>query len=128
MGFLYEVYFRVVINLKQKNMSLLLVTAAGSPLFDDFLVVVSVTSFDGAPAVGLKPSNFKVYMLASLNHASVDQRTISKATEGPGGFYTLQLKKRVSQPKLPAGHYVLGVTVTSGKTDKGQTTATGNIP
>ena len=107
-------------------MSLLIVTAAGSPLFSDFLLVVSVTSADGDPAIGLKASSFKVYVLASLNHASVNPRPVSKVTEGPNGFYTIQLKKNTVQPTLPQGHYVLGVIVTSGK-NKGQTVTTGDI-
>ena len=108
-------------------MSLLIVTAAGSPLFGDFLLIVSVTSADGEPSTGLKASNFKVHQLASLNHASVNPRPVSKVTEGPNGFYTIQLKKNDVQPTLPSGHYVLGVTVTAGK-NKGQTVTTGDIP
>ena len=108
-------------------MSLLVVTAAASPLFGDFLMIVSVTSAAGEPVKGLKISNFKVHMLASLNHASVKPRPVKTASEGPNGFYTLQLKKNDVQPTFPTGHYVFGVAVTSGK-DKGQTVATGDLP
>ena len=108
-------------------MSLLIVSAAGSPLFGDFLMIVSVTSADGEPVTGLKTSNFKVHLLASLNHASVNPRPVSKVSEGPNGFYTVQLKKNDVQPTLPAGHYVFAVSVTSGK-NKGQTVAVGDIP
>ncbi|HEV8286661.1 MAG TPA: hypothetical protein VGQ09_20270 [Chitinophagaceae bacterium] len=108
-------------------MSLLIVTAAASPLFGDFLMVVSVTSADGEPVKGLKVANFKIYEIASLNHAFANQRQVSKVTESPGGFYIVSLKKNKVQPTLPEGHYVLGVIVTSGKNNKGQTVATGDM-
>jgi hypothetical protein len=108
-------------------MSLLIVTAAASPLFGDFLMVVSVTNADGTPKKGLKVSNFKIYEMASLNHAAANNRPVSKVTEAPDGFYIVQLKKNNVQPVLPNGHYVLGVIVTSGKSDKGQTVATGDM-
>jgi hypothetical protein len=108
-------------------MSLLIVTAAASPLFGDFLVVVSVTDADGKPVKGLKVANFKIYMMASLNHAFANNRPVSKVTESPDGFYIVQLKPNKVQPTLPNGHYVLGVIVTSGKTNNGQTVTTGDM-
>jgi hypothetical protein len=108
-------------------MSLLIVTAAASPLFGDFLVVVSVTSADGEPVKGLKVSNFKIYLIASHNHAAANNRPVKSVTESPDGFYVVQLKKNDVQPTLPNGHYVLGVIVTSGKSNKGQTVATGDM-
>jgi hypothetical protein len=109
-------------------MSLLIVTAAASPLFSDFLVVVSVSSStDGAPVKGLKASNFKIYLIASLNHAAAKNRPVGSVKESPDGFYVVQLKRDKVQPDLPEGHYVLGVIVTAGRTGKGQTVATGDI-
>ena len=109
-------------------MALLIVSAAASPLFKDFLMIVSVTSAEGEPATGLKVSNFKIHLLASLNHASVNPRPVSKVSEGPAGFYTVQLKKDEINSNLTQGHYVFAVAVTSGKTNKGQTVATGDMP
>jgi hypothetical protein len=108
-------------------MSLLIVTAEASPLFGDFLVVVSVSSADGKPVKGLKITNFKISMIASLNHAFASNRPVSKLTEAPDGFYVVQLKKNEVQPTLPKGHYVLGVIVTYGKSNNGQTVATGDM-
>jgi hypothetical protein len=105
-------------------MARLVVSATGSPLFGDFLIIVSVTSSEGAPATGLKPVNFKVTHMASSNHAGADLRVVAKATESPAGFYILELQ-RGSQ--LSPGHYVLAVTVTSGA-NQGQTVAAGDIP
>ena len=108
-------------------MSLLIVTAAASPLFGDFLVVVSVTAADGVPVKGLKVANFKIYEMASLNHAFANNRPVSKVAEAPDGFYIVQLKPNKVQPTLPAGHYVLGVIVAQGKSNKGQTVTTGDM-
>lgn len=108
-------------------MARLIVSATGSPLFNDFLMLVSVSSSNGAPKKALKASNFKIHHLASLNHASVKARPVVKATEGPDGFYTLRLKPDDVQPSLPPGHYVLAVAVTSGP-NHGQTVAVGDIP
>jgi len=88
-------------------MPLLIVSAAASPLFGDFLIEVSVTDADGGPVFRLKPANFLVAHLASFNHAGANPRPVKSATEGPDGFYILQLKtKNKVQSQLPAGHYV----------------------
>ncbi len=108
-------------------MARLIVSAKGSPLFGNFLMIVSVTSTAGIPKKGLKPENFLVAHMASLNHAGANQRTVTKATEGPGGFYILELKPSPSQPTLPPGHYVFAVAV-SASADSGQTVAAGDIP
>ena len=108
-------------------MARLIVSAEGSPLFGNFLMILSVTSAAGAPTQGLKPDNFNVAHLASLNHAGANPRVVTKATEGPAGFYILELKPSSAQPTLPPGHYVFGVAVTA-KTDHGQTVAAGDIP
>ena len=113
-------------------MARLVVTAAGSPLFGNFLMVVSVSgAADGKPVGKLKPDNFKIAHLASLNHASVLVREISKVSEGPDGFYTIQLKPWEPQPTLPPGHYVFAVAVTAGTKrapHRGQTVAVGDLP
>ncbi len=116
-------------------MAQLIVSAAGSPLFKNFLMLVSVSDADGKPVTGLKPGNFKVHHLASLNHASANDREVTKAGEGPEGFYTLTLKPESFQPELPPGHYVLAVAVKRTRkrgeatvTDHGQTVAVGDIP
>ena len=108
-------------------MARLIVSAKASPLFGDFLMVVSVTSNAGVPTEGLKPANFNIAHLASLNHAAANPRAVDKATEGPAGFYILQLKPNTAQPKLPPGNYVFAVAVTA-KTDHGQVVATGDLP
>ncbi|MBV8860049.1 MAG: hypothetical protein JOZ02_24170 [Acidobacteria bacterium] len=107
-------------------MARLIVSAKGSPLFGNFLMSVSVSSNEGVPTTGLKPANFQVAQLASLNHASAEARVVSKATESPAGFYILELQHG-SQPALPAGSYVFAVAVTHGS-DHGQTVADGDIP
>ena len=113
-------------------MARLIVTAEGSPLFGNFLMLVSVSAdADGTPTTGLKPSNFKIAHLASLNHASVLLREIAKVSEGPDGFYTIQLKPWKPQPTLPPGHYVFAVAVTAGTRrapHRGQTVAVGDLP
>jgi hypothetical protein len=114
-------------------MARLVVTAAASPLFSNFLMIVSVSSAaDGTPVTNLKAKNFHVYQLASLNHASVNERTVGQITEGPDGFYTVQLVPAEFQPQLPPGHYVFGVVVkTSGRRRQdihhGQTVAVGDL-
>jgi hypothetical protein len=106
-------------------MARLIVTAAASPLFGDFLMVVSVSAdADGQPTTGLKPPNFKIADMASLNHAVGTPRVITDAVEGPPGFYIVSLKP--SPPVLP-GHYVFGVAVTA-KVGHGQTVAVGDLP
>lgn len=118
-------------------MSRLVITAAASPLFGNFLMLVSVsTESDGKPVKGLKPKSFKIYHLASLNHAFPSQRDVGEAKEGPDGFYTLLLKPKEYQPELPPGHYVFAVAVETyterGKSslpkDHGQTIAVGDLP
>jgi hypothetical protein len=121
-------------------MSRLIVTAAASPLFGNFLMLVSVSAeADGKPVEQLKPQNFKVHHLASLNHAYPTERDVTEAKEGPDGFYTLILKPKEYQPDLPPGHYVFAVAVatypnirTKGKSpapkDQGQTIAEGDLP
>jgi hypothetical protein len=121
-------------------MSRLIVTAAASPLFGNFLMLVSVSAeTDGKPVQQLKPKNFTVYHLASLNHAYPTQRDVTEAKEGPDGFYTLTLKPKEYQPDLPPGHYVFAVAVATypdvrakGKSpvakDQGQTIAEGDLP
>lgn len=109
------------------------VTAAGSPLFSNFLMLVSVTTHDGQPVTGLKPANFQVHHLASLNHASVNDRNVTEAKEGPAGFYTLKLQPESFQPDLPPGRYVFAVGVSrtlhpNGKPQSGQAIALGEIP
>ena len=110
----------------------LVVTAAASPLFGNFLMVVSVSSAaDGTPTTGLKPRNFTIAHLASLNHASALVREIKKVTEDPPGFYIVQLKPWEPQPTLPPGHYVFGVAVAAGTKAtplNGQTVARGDLP
>jgi hypothetical protein len=121
----------------------LIVTAAASPIFGNFLMLVSVSAeTDGKATTGLKPANFKVHHLASLNHAHPNQRDVTKASEGPAGFYTLTLQPKDYQPDLPPGHYVFAVAVTAGAgkpttgrgkkpaapTDFGQTIAEGDLP
>ena len=108
-------------------MARLIVSAKGSPLFGNFLMIVSVTSAAGVPTKGLKPDNFNVAHLASLNHAGANQRVVSKATESPAGFYSLELKPSPSQPTLPPGHYVFAVAV-GANGNLGQTVAAGDIP
>ena len=108
-------------------MTRLIVSAEASPLFGNFLMIVSVTSDTGVPTKGLKPDNFEVVHLASLNHAGANQRVVTKATESPAGFYILELKPNTAQPTLPPGHYVFGVAV-AANTGLGQTLASGNIP
>jgi hypothetical protein len=113
-------------------MAALVVTAAASPLFGNFLMVVSVSSAaDGTPTTGLKPKNFVIAHLASLNHAAAHVREIKKVTESPPGFYIVQLKPWEPQPTLPPGHYVFGVAVTAGTAKapaSGQTVAWGDLP
>jgi hypothetical protein len=123
-------------------MSRLIVTAEASPLFGNFLMLVSVSAeSDGTPLQALKPKNFTIYHLASLNHAFPTERDVTEAKEGPNGFYTLTLKPKEYQPDLPPGHYVFAVAVktfSQGKTkgrggssvpkDHGQTIAVGDLP
>jgi len=113
-------------------MARLIVTATASPLFGNFLMLVSVSAdADGQPTTGLKASNFKIAHLASLNHASVLAREIDKVSEGPAGFYTIQLKPWEPQPTLPPGHYVFAVAVAQearAAVGHGQTVAVGDLP
>jgi len=121
-------------------MSRLVVTAEASPLFGNFLMVVSVsTDADGKPVTALKPKNFIVYHLASLNHAYPTDRDVTEAKEGPDGFYTLTMKPKDYQPDLPPGHYVFAVAVRTfakivkkgsppAPVDYGQTVASGDLP
>lgn len=118
----------------------LIVTAAASPLFGNFLMLVSVSGeSDGTPVTALKPKNFSVYHLASLNHAYPTERDVTEAKEGPAGFYTLLLKPKEYQPELPPGHYVFAVAVQTFSErkpkgaaavpkDHGQTIAVGDLP
>ena len=113
-------------------MALLIVSAAASPLFGDFLIEVSVTDGQGAPVSGLAPKSFEVAFLASLNHAGAYSRSIAKADEGPAGFYIVQLKPDKIQSQVPAGNYVFAVavkrTVKKGQPqDNGQTVAVGTM-
>src|SRR5262245_26099086 len=108
-------------------MARLIVSAMGSPLFGNFLMCVSVTSVEGVPTQGLKPTNLNITQLSSLKNAGANGRVVAKATEAPTGFYILELKPNSVQPTLPPGHYVFAVTVTA-KTDHGQTVAAGDIP
>lgn len=106
----------------------LTVTAAASPLFGDFLMCVSVSGSDGHPVAGLGAGNFKIAHLASFNHASPNNRPVASASEGPAGFYIVQLAKNTVQPTLPNGHYVFAVSVSANhNTDHGQTVATGDM-
>lgn len=125
-------------------MKRLIVSAAASPLFGNFLMVVSVSQEeDGKPVTKLKASDFTIHQLASKNHASTNKRTVDKAKEGPAGCYTVILKPKKVQPDLPPGHYVFSVAVKkhypvigqigdrpkkSTKFDAGQTIATGDLP
>ena len=125
-------------------MKRLIVSAAASPLFGNFLMLVSVSAeADGKPVTKLKASSFSVNHLASLNHASSNKRKVKKASEGPAGFYTLILEPSEFQPQLPPGHYVFAVGVKksypvvgqagkplpkSTKFDAGQTIAEGDLP
>jgi hypothetical protein len=118
----------------------LIVTAEASPLFGNFLMLVSVsTESDGAPVAKLAAKNFRVHHLASLNHAFPNERDVTAAKEGPAGFYTLTLAPKEYQPELPPGHYVFAVAVQtfsekrpkSGPAtpkDQGQTIAVGDLP
>lgn len=118
----------------------LIVTAAASPLFGNFLMLVSVSAeADGAPVGKLTPKNFSVHHLASLNHAYPTERDVTEAKEGPAGFYTLLLKPKEYQPELPPGHYVFAVAVKTffdkrpkggpaTPKDQGQTIAVGDLP
>lgn len=108
-------------------MARLIVSAEGSPLFGNFLMILSVTSAAGAPTQGLKPDNFNVAHLASLNHAGANQRVVTKVTESPAGFYILELKPNAVQPTLPPGHYVFAVAA-AANAGLGQTIASGDIP
>src|SRR2546430_29510 len=113
-------------------MARLIVSAAASPLFGNFLMVVSVsTDAEGAPVTGLKPRNFMIADLASLNHAAALVRQIKQVTESPPGFYIVELKPWAPQPTLPPGHYVFGVAVSTGtkkSPSNGQTVAEGDLP
>lgn len=91
-------------------------------------MLVSVSAADGQAVAGLGAGSFKVGHLASLNHASPNNRPVAQASEGPAGFYTLQLTKNEVQPTLSNGHYVFSVAVTTNQnTEHGQCVATGNM-
>lgn len=114
-------------------MATLHVEAAGSPLFKNFLFVVSVSDQEGQPIGGLGKGNFEVHHQASFNHAGDEERVVSKVTEGPKGFYRVQLEKDKVQPDLPPGRYVFAVIVKNpdrpaGTTHRGQTVAVGVLP
>jgi hypothetical protein len=113
-------------------MARLVVTATASPIFGNFLMLVSVSAdADGKPTTGLKAKNFTIAHLASLNHASVLVRQIDKVSEGPDGFYTITLRPWQPQPTLPPGHYVFAVAVAVGAEatgGRGQTVAVGDLP
>lgn len=125
-------------------MKRLIVSATASPLFKNFLMLVSVSTEDeGKPVKKLKASSFSIYQLASLNHASALKRDVHSVKEGPDGFYIVQLKPWKVQPDLPAGHYVFAVGVKKPylvagqigrpapkptKFDCGQTIAVGDLP
>ena len=89
-------------------MARLIVSAEGSPLFGNFLMIVSVTSAAGVPTQGLKPDNFNVAHLASLNHAGANPRVVTKATEGPAGFYILDLNRTLRSLHCPQDIMCLG--------------------
>ena len=94
-------------------MSKLVVAAEASPLFGNFLMVVSVSEeASGKPVKKLGKTNFGIYQMASLNHASKKKRVINKVKEGPDGIYTITLKPWQYQPQLPPGHYVFAVMAT----------------
>jgi hypothetical protein len=110
--------------------ALAIVSATASPLFGDFLILVSVTDNNGVPVSSLKPGAFKVALLASLNHAFPQDRPVQEAKEGPSGFYTLTLVPNNAQPTLPKGHYVLAVAVSFKRNTteyQGQTVAVGDM-
>ena len=114
-------------------MARLIVSATASPTFDNFIMLVSVSSTDGKATKGLKPGHFKIHHLSSLNHASVLERVVTKANEGPDGFYTLLLAPWEPQPNLPPGHYVFAVAVSwtprrGAETNHGQCVAVGDMP
>jgi hypothetical protein len=105
------------------------VEAAGSPLFSDVLVEVSVSDASGKAVTGLKPKNFFVSHLASKNHAGASQRVVSKAAEGPSGFYILTLKS-TDIDDLSPGVYILAVSVEraiKGGSDRGQALAIADL-
>lgn len=109
------------------------VEAAGSPLFKNFLFVVSVSDGEGQPVTDLGKGHFEIHHQASLNHASDKKRVVSKATEGPAGFYRVQLEDDKVQPDLPPGRYVFAVMVKkpdrpAGTTHRGQTLAVAKLP
>jgi hypothetical protein len=89
----------------------LTITAEGSPLFRNFLAVVSVTLPNGAPCTGLRVSHFTFHRLASRNHASCVALVIREIQECPTGAYTVQFEPDPVQPDRPPGHYVLHVAV-----------------
>jgi len=95
-------------------MARLIVEASGTPLFGDVLMEVSVSDLDGNPVSGLKPKNFFIHHLASRNHASAAARVVKEAKEGPNGFYIVSLKGDEIHSNLPAGIYILAVSVGSG--------------
>lgn len=69
-------------------MARLIVTAEASPLFGDFLMVVSVSNEDGTPREGFGKGSFEIRHLPSFNHAHAGpKRTIQQIKEAPAGFY-----------------------------------------
>lgn len=107
-------------------MARLIVTAAANPLFDDVLMVVSVSAdATGQPTKGLQAKNFQIADMASLNHAIADPRTINDVKEGPDGFYIVTLTQANT---LTPGHYVFAVAVNAARVGRGQTVAVGDIP
>lgn len=117
-------------------MAQLIVSASASPLFGNFLMVVSVSDTEGLPTKGLKAAAFQIHHMASLNHAGAFQRAVDKVTEAPEGFYIVTLKPAEAQPTLPPGHYVFAVAVRQSRrrggesvlANQGQTVATGDLP
>ncbi|MBT8255105.1 MAG: hypothetical protein KJO23_01065 [Bacteroidia bacterium] len=124
-------------------MKRLIVTAHASPIFGNFLMLVSVSTEDeGKPVTKLTKSSFEIHRLASLNHASAHKRVIDKVKEGPAGCYIVTLKPWEYQPDLPPGHYTFSVGVKKSipvigqvgqrpkpaKYHMGQTIAWGELP
>jgi hypothetical protein len=114
-------------------MSRFVLSAVTTQRGDDFLVVVSVVSADDFhPRRGLRPENFRVTQLATLDDDTVVDRPVAAVSEGPHGVYRLRLAPSESRPPPRRGRSVLVVEVSApphggGADYHGQTLTVGDL-
>jgi hypothetical protein len=114
-------------------MSRFVLSAVTTQRGDDFLIVVSVISADDFhPRRGLRPENFRVTQLTTLDDDTVVDRPVVGVSEGPHGVYRLRLAPGENLPQQRSGRDVLVVEVSApphggGADYHGQTLTVGDL-